>query len=560
MCKNKKQKQKEWWKTKPYTHISRKVGFQHGTPNNEDKQQAIQKFKHKIIGLYNSSSYNFFPLLKYIQKERRYKKVQCKSDFHYLVNDKNKYIRKASKKERVIEFATHIDTQILAYLASQLSEQYEINLTLSPNIDRSVIGYRRIENAEGKGKNNVELAADFFDEILSFQKDAYVLTFDIKDFFPSLNHKILFDVWANLYSSSKLSPQQYHAFKAIAQYAYFEKEDLRNVLYSSQKEAEKAFRRNIEKGVDAYFESPRQMREAIRSGKLHIHKNTKSGIPHGLPVSATLANVYMWNFDKKVSELVYKKDGQYRRYSDDIIVLIPKDDAFKKEVENTIREGLKELKLKISEGKTEEYSINYAENGDVRVEGHVKVKKYHKCTRKCQIEGIAENDTGCMESDTEKKLRDSLHYLGLEFFGRKNGEKLIFIKLTTLAKFQNKMRDVTHRFVRRAYKRAERDCMPEPTIFYNSLRRKFTFMGIKKGKFPKKVKLLKWQHFRGVYDFETKERNYTPKYGGSLSYVRKFDKYVYQTPKGEMGKGQKQFKRIKLHLFRELKKAKEKYR
>jgi hypothetical protein len=374
-----------------------------------------------------------------------------------------------------------------------------------------------------------------------------------------LNHKKLFDAWAALYDNTQLSKEQYHVFRAITQYAYIEKDDLKK-LYRNQREAEKALRKNIEQGVDAYFESPRKMREAIRLGQLPIYKNKSKGIPHGLAVSATLANVYMWEFDRAVSELIYKNDGQYRRYSDDIIVLIPKNDALKSEVTTLIQEKLEDdLALKLSPGKTEEYTILHDENGDVRVAGKVKAKKKHACTGKCRKEGVSPQDIDCKPEDYVEKTRESLHYLGLELFGKKGGEKQVFIKLTTLAKFQNKMKQTVRRYVRRAYLRAERGCMPVPELFYNELRRRFTFKGIKKGKFLKKIKELEWHPFREVYDFKIKEEYITPRYGGSLSYVRKFDRYVYGTPPEEMGKGQKQFKRMKSLLFKEIKKERKKY-
>lgn len=570
-------KKKEWWKTKPYPHLTKKVGHQNQKYVSEEE---VKSFQNHIINLFNSGTYNFFPLLRYVKKERRYKKVQCKLDeldYYYLVNDKNKYIRKVSNKERIIEYATHIDTQIYAYLGHLLYEQYEKKLEQHPNIKQSIIGYRRIENKQGNGANNIDLAYEFFDKILEYGQDAYVLTFDIKDFFPSLNHKILFDAWGNLYDRKDLSKEDYHVFRAITKYAYINKDDIRKKLHKSQSEAERALRKNIEQGIDAYFATPKEMRKAIRSGELPIYKNKEKGIPHGLPVSATLANIYMWDFDESISQLVYGNGGHYRRYSDDIIILIPKDDDLKKCIKNKVKTELfDKLKLELSHGKTEEYSILHQGN-DVKVQGIVKVKKYNSCTQKCPMK---ENDIRTKECQKEKvfeKTRYSLHYLGLELFGKKEDEKLIYIKQTTLAKFQNKMRNTVHRYIKRAYIRAERDCMPVPEIFYNDLRRKFTFRGMKKGKTYKKgedsnqkkcqkgevcrkSKYFKWQYSRGVYDYAIKKVPTKINFGSTLSYARKFDKCVYESSKRENGKGQKQFRKMKNLLFREIKKAKDKYK
>ncbi len=570
----KSKKNKEWCKPKPYPHLTRKAGHQH--QSGDSYQDAQKKFKDKIRKIFQSGTHDFFPLLRYIKKEKRYKRLQCEKDHAYFVNAKGQYIRKVGNKERTIEYATHIDTQIYSYAAHLLSRQYEKKLKESPEIDKSVIGYRRIENAEGIGKNNIEFASDFFDEIMNFGKDAYVMAYDIKDFFPSLNHQKLFQAWVKLYDTTKLTASHYRIYRAVTKYSYIKKEDIRKYLYNSQSEAEKALRNNIAQGIDAYFATPQEMREAFKSGKLNIYTNVKKkkeigqniekehklnkGIPQGLPTSAILANIYMWSFDEAISKLVYQRGGQYRRYSDDIIILIPKDDTLKNTLEDCIQETLSELGLNISHNKTEEYSIIQQPNGDVSVEGKVKIKRYLCSTEQCYEQGKIPNKDTFQKEQSETKTRYSLHYLGLEFFGKKNEQKLVYIKQTTLAKFQKKMRNTVNRYIKRAYLRTERECMPQPEIFYNDLCRKFTFRGIKRGETQRKVKRLKWQPFREVYDYETTEKKHTPKYGNTLSYARKFDKYVYKTRKGKKGKGQGQFRKIKYLLFKEINKAKRKYK
>ncbi len=47
------------------------------------------------------------------------------------------------------------------------------------------------------------------------------------------------------------------------------------------------------------------------------------GIPQGSPLSATLSNIYMIDFDVGMNEYAKKYNGKYMRYSDDFIVVIP---------------------------------------------------------------------------------------------------------------------------------------------------------------------------------------------------------------------------------------------
>src|SRR5690606_16289239 len=51
------------------------------------------------------------------------------------------------------------------------------------------------------------------------------------------------------------------------------------------------------------------------------------GIPQGTPISDLIANFYLIDFDKEVNEHVDTLGGIYRRYSDDIIVVLPTENV-----------------------------------------------------------------------------------------------------------------------------------------------------------------------------------------------------------------------------------------
>lgn len=72
------------------------------------------------------------------------------------------------------------------------------------------------------------------------------------------------------------------------------------------------------------------------------------GVPEGLPISNTLANIYMQNIDKKYRKIDYIS---YYRYVDDILVLVNKDKF--SNVKREIIEDINKLGLSLNEKKDE---------------------------------------------------------------------------------------------------------------------------------------------------------------------------------------------------------------
>jgi len=94
--------------------------------------------------------------------------------------------------------------------------------------------------------------------------------------------------------------------------------------------------------------SPNEFRSKVCGGDPHLpsllQKNPFNyGIPQGTPISDLIANFYLIEFDTVVSAWVSQRSGIYRRYSDDIIVIVPNEnlsnphevsDFLKKEISN----------------------------------------------------------------------------------------------------------------------------------------------------------------------------------------------------------------------------------
>ena len=107
-----------------------------------------------------------------------------------------------------------------------------------------------------------------------------------------------------------------------------------------------------------------------------LYKNKKPyGIPQGSGMSAVCSNVHLIHFDKEIKQWAKKYNALYRRYCDDLILVIPQSgidntvvSTLKNEVLQKIN-GYKEQGLMIQEEKTE---IRIYKNGNIVDEKNIK--------------------------------------------------------------------------------------------------------------------------------------------------------------------------------------------
>ena len=95
------------------------------------------------------------------------------------------------------------------------------------------------------------------------------------------------------------------------------------------------------------------------------------GVPEGLPISNTLANIYMQDIDIKYRELGCIS---YYRYVDDMLILVNEDNFF--DVKNNICDDIKKLGLELNDKNDEGLvteSFEYL--GYVLNDGEVTVRK-----------------------------------------------------------------------------------------------------------------------------------------------------------------------------------------
>ena len=333
-------------------------------------------------GLWNAEDvarHSFYPFIRFVKTERHYLKYP---------GTKKKFFK---IKERPIDYAAHYDSAIYSWYSFLLSSLYEKELE-KRGLFKIPIAYR------GLGKSNYEFAGD----IITFIKanpDYVVLNFDVEHFFQNLDHLKIKTQWMKLLGVDRLPEDHFSVFRSLTAYHYVEIEKLHKIFEFKSKDHSCMPR----------VCTPEEYRNKIARKGLLV-KNSRSreekqelyslGIPQGTSLSCFLANLYMIDFDEEISDVVSSVGGLYRRYSDDLIVIVPKEYAI--EIEGNIKAGAEKINLTLNEKKTE---------------------RHHFVNQNGQLI--------CM--DENKKRVGPVQYLGIQFDGEDT-----YLRHAGVAKFQRR--------------------------------------------------------------------------------------------------------------------------
>lgn len=275
---------------------------------------------------------------------------------------------------------------------------------LKYDISDCVIAYRKIpiSNNSNKGKCNVHFANEAFNEIrrrVIQIGTCTAITLDISKFFDSLDHFVIKKQWCRvLETTNGLPPDHYTVYKNIVNYRYVDAKLLQQKLRFKFKDLQK-------KGIKQIC-SPQIFREKVLP---FLSDKNVIGIPQGTTISDVIANMYMLDFDIIMHKFALKYHGYYRRYSDDILLIIDNIHRNKpiKFIEKLIQ--LTGKTLKINKNKTLVSSFKNAKN---------KVN--------CQTYKIHNNQFS--------KIGKPFEYLGLSFDGN-----IKMIRQSTISKFYKKL-------------------------------------------------------------------------------------------------------------------------
>lgn len=477
----------EWFKIKKYPHIGKPITI-----------KDYNWIKHYVNDPKKIRTHSFLPFIHKTILKRRFRADEGK--FHK--NPSGKRLRKKYEpKIRHTFFASHLDAMVFSKYNKMLADAYEKYMERMP-FNESIVAYRKIPLVKGQKGNkcNIDFAKSVLEYIKAKQdKKLAVIVADITSFFDNLNHKILKQKWAMVLQETTLPPDQYNLFKALTKIKYVESQQLfeaynrtmiieRGVPNSSMRK--EYVRKRIsytkyfkEKNAVAYCYKIDFLKKNLN---LVISKNNKTGIPQGSPISATLANIYMLDFDKKIFSYIDNKGGFYQRYSDDLIIVI--EQQYEDEIIKLLRETVSgdSVKLTIKPEKTKLYHFEF-------LSGSFKGFAVDEITKK---------------SNNNKPLE----YLGFSFDGQK-----VLIKDSGFSKFYRTMKGSFNR----AASYASYSQNPDKSLFKTRLYKRFTYKGAKRKLIYRNSKLNPKVYQR------TKEYNW----GNYLSYVYKAN-MVMQTING----------------------------
>lgn len=285
------------------------------------------------------------------------------------------------------------------------------------------------------GKCNIDFAKEVFEYIVKCES-AYIFVGDFSQFFDNLDHKYLKEKIKCVINEESLDAADYAIYKNITKFTYIEADDI---------ESEKGLLRRDMRGMDKYFETD----EFHEFKKNHLRKNLKDyQIPQGSSISAVYANVYMIDFDKKINDFITSQKGMYRRYCDDIIIVVPmtqedvkgKNEEIAKFIYST-RDGIPNLEL--NEDKTEHFFydngiiekikgksnlINYLgftfDGKTVRIRDKSLFKFYCRAYRK--IKKVKENTDEKSFNAGKKAIYHSYTHLGASKYSKDHGNFLTY--------------------------------------------------------------------------------------------------------------------------------------
>lgn len=450
----------DWLKFKKYPHIGEPLS------SKRDKYWIIKYVSNPD----NIINHKFVPLIHKTIKLRKYRPLSGASK-----NKSGKRERSIDKKEREIYYMSHLDSIIYAYYNFLLSNKYEEFLSDKP-YSPSIVAYRKIpiHNDCKNNKCNIEFAFDAFNYVhCNKDKQLSIIITDITSFFDNLNHRILHSQWKRVIGTNNLPEDHYAIFKNLINIKFVNEFDLymrfKDKLYVERYKPNDTSQKTLRQkrindhnylrreNVVAYCSKKdffKYATDLIRTDKPNnnnkreqIGKDAKRGIPQGTPISATLANLYMIDFDELIYNITSSVDRPafYQRYSDDIILICErKDEEFYYDL--LLKEINECVKLDIKKEKTKIY--RYETNSDMIFSG-----------------GLYNPQDNSISSNKH------IEYLGFTY----NGSK-VYIKNACFSKFYRNMK---HSFKRGAHF-AKQNNSYSGKLFEHRLYKRYTYIGSKR--------------------------------------------------------------------------------
>lgn len=318
------------YKTKRYLHFDHRIKISNAESYVTDPNKV--------------SVHSFLPLIHYSISFKKFNTANYKSKIDFL-----------DSKERDIKYSGHLDNHIYKYYSEIIQTDFYNKWCIDNRLDDCILAYRNNKS----GKSNIDFAAEVISIIT--KEDSYILVGDFTKYFDQINHLKLKTYIKQVLGIDRLSSDWFNVFNSVTKYGYFEKELLDEII-GTESELK-------DKGKKSYFNKLSEFRKFKKEFKTDLKSNKNGeGIPQGIAISATFANIYALRFDIELFSIAEKYNGIYRRYSDDFIIVVPKNNMKSEEefleIERKIRFIAQQEKIEIQESKTNifEYSHNRINN------------------------------------------------------------------------------------------------------------------------------------------------------------------------------------------------------
>lgn len=319
---------------RPYLHFDGKV----------ELNRDIQTGDHPIVDVLKDASklsrHKFLPFIRDDRRIRRYRRKKDECLKHHQ--------RFPIIKNRPIMYAGHKDACIYSFFSFIMQERYE-KLLVKTSLQDNVIAYRSIpkQSDATRNKSNTDFANEIFQLIKEREQYGLVMV-DVSHFFDTLDHRYLLEKWKMLMDLEQLPSEQQIVFNSLTKFRYVVKAEMRASLAGKKK-------------PKAMLCTPAQFNRVIKKDGL-IRQNRKPyGIPQGSPISGMLANLYMYDFDLKMKSVIEDEmGGVYRRYSDDILLIVPS--AAMQKAYDLVKSEISATHLVIKDEKTECFTCDSSGN------------------------------------------------------------------------------------------------------------------------------------------------------------------------------------------------------
>ena len=452
------EKVEEGFKLKTYPHFDPFFDF-------KKHKSQIKKLVSDTSGN-RVSKHSFLPFVKIIIKTPRfrYQETDENRDLNLTAKEREEYYE-ADTKKRPISFASHFDTYLYGFYSFALNEKYQ-DYVKDRGFGDCVLAYRTNQN----GKSNIQFAKETFDEIdkMFSNGPCTAIALDIKGYFDSINHDILKEKWIKVLKETKVIDQnelpidQYKVFRSLTNYSYTNKNSILkhfNINLRQKKRRAEYWQTLLDLIPDELAGKDfKDKFDLLRKRKLIVKNKPKkdgslAGIPQGSSMSATLANLYLIDFDQYLNNLATKKGFIYRRYCDDLLIICPSEQA--NDLESLVEDKIKnDYSLEIQTKKTDK--IEFKENSKGLIRGFNRKR--------------IEKESVTVTAENEEKYFKSLQYLGFEFNGQ-----TITIRASSLSRYFRKMKGrITKTVMMARGKNSKSDI-----IFRKQLYHRYTHLGKK---------------------------------------------------------------------------------